>query len=177
MCILLNCLVHLLPFFFFFVAVSWFQKSVYSECIHYLSYVSSTPNKLGYIFLSFFLAVWRLHCCTQGFSSFGKQGLLLWCAGRLLIAEASLVAEHGLQGMQASVAAAHGLSSWQLQDSRVQAQQFWHMACCSLRHVGSSQVRDQTPVSCTGMQTVNHSLPEPPGEAQDIFFKSHIFQA
>ena len=176
MCILLNCLVHLLPFFFF-VAVSWFQKSD-SECIHYLSYVSSTPNKLGYIFLSFWLCGIFIAARRVSLVLASRDYSLVWCAGRLLIAEASLVAEHGLQGMQASVAAAHGLSSWQLQDSRAQAQQFWHTALsCSLRHVGSSQVRDQTLVSCTGMQTVNHSFPEPPGEAQDIFFKSHIFQA
>ena len=44
----------------------------------------------------FFLAVLGLHCCTQAFSSCGEQGLLFVAVHRLLIAVASLVAEHGL---------------------------------------------------------------------------------
>ena len=45
------------------------------------------------------------------FSGCGKQGLFLIAVCRLLIAVASLVAEHGLQGTQASVIVARGLSS------------------------------------------------------------------
>ena len=37
-----------------------------------------------------------VHCCAQASSSCGKQGLLFAVAHRLLIALASLVAEHGL---------------------------------------------------------------------------------
>ena len=37
-----------------------------------------------------------LCCCTRAFSSCGEQGLLLIAVRRLLIAVASLVAEHGL---------------------------------------------------------------------------------
>ena len=51
------------------------------------------------------------------FSGCGKQGLFLIAVCRLLIAVASLVAEHGLQGTQASVAVAPGLSSYSLKAS------------------------------------------------------------
>ena len=47
-------------------------------------------------FLSFFLAVLGLHCCVRAFSRCGKRGLLFIAVHGLLIAMASLVAEHGL---------------------------------------------------------------------------------
>ena len=43
-----------------------------------------------------FLAVLGLRCCTRAFSSCGEQGLLFVEVHRLLIAVASLVAEHRL---------------------------------------------------------------------------------
>ena len=43
-----------------------------------------------------FLAALGLHCCTRAFSSCGEQGLLLVAVRGLLMAVASLVAEHGL---------------------------------------------------------------------------------
>ena len=46
-------------------------------------------------FIYLFLAVLGLHCCTRAFSSC-EQGLLFVAVRRLLIAVASLVAEHGL---------------------------------------------------------------------------------
>ena len=54
-----------------------------------------------YLFIYLFLAVLGLHCCVQSFSSCGERGLLFVVVCGLLIAAASLVAEHGLQ--------AHGL--------------------------------------------------------------------
>ena len=45
------------------------------------------------------------------------RGYSLAVVHRLLIAVASLVAEHRLQGMQASVFAACGLSGWALEHS------------------------------------------------------------
>ena len=45
---------------------------------------------------SFFLAVLGLCCCVRAFSSCGEQGLLFVVVCGLLIAAASLVAEHGL---------------------------------------------------------------------------------
>ena len=49
-------------------------------------------NKQIYLFM----AVLGLRCCTRAFSSCGKRGLLFVAVRGLLIAVASLVAEHGL---------------------------------------------------------------------------------
>ena len=64
-----------------------------------------------------FLAALGLCCCVLAFSSCSKRGLLFIVVCGLLIAVASLVAEHGLQahGLQqlwhaGSVVVAHGLS-------------------------------------------------------------------
>ena len=47
-------------------------------------------------FICLFLAVLGLRCCTWAFSSCGKRGLLFIVVHGLLIAVASLAAEHGL---------------------------------------------------------------------------------
>ena len=47
-------------------------------------------------FLYIFLAVLGLRCCAQAFSSCSERGLLFIVVRGLLIAVASLVAEHGL---------------------------------------------------------------------------------
>ena len=49
-----------------------------------------------YKFIYLFLAALGLRCCAQAFSSYGEQGLLFVAVRGLLIAVASLVAEHGL---------------------------------------------------------------------------------
>ena len=49
-----------------------------------------------YLFIYLFLAVLGLHCCAWAFSSCGERGLLFVAVRGLLIAVASLVAEHGL---------------------------------------------------------------------------------
>ena len=49
-----------------------------------------------YNFFYLFLAALCLHCCTQAFSSCGKQGLLFVAVFMLLIAVSSLVVEHRL---------------------------------------------------------------------------------
>ena len=49
-----------------------------------------------FFFLIFFLAELGLRCCTRAFFSFGEWGLLFVAVRGLLIARASLVAEHGL---------------------------------------------------------------------------------
>ena len=46
--------------------------------------------------INLFLAALGLRCCTWAFSSCGEQGLLFVAVHGLLIAVASLVAEHGL---------------------------------------------------------------------------------
>ena len=42
------------------------------------------------------MAALGLHCCTRAFCSCSERGLLFVAVRRLLIAVASLVAEHGL---------------------------------------------------------------------------------
>ena len=53
-------------------------------------------NRKFIILFYLFLAVLGLCCCAQAFSSCGERGLLLVAVRGLLIAVASLVAEHGL---------------------------------------------------------------------------------
>ena len=48
------------------------------------------------LFICLFLAVLDLRCCTRAFSGCGKRGLLFIAVRGLLIAVASLVAEHEL---------------------------------------------------------------------------------
>ena len=50
-----------------------------------------------FIFIYLFLAALGLCCCARAFPSCGEQGLLFVAVRGLLIAVASLVAEHGLQ--------------------------------------------------------------------------------
>ena len=49
-----------------------------------------------FVLIYLFLAALGLHCCTQALSSCGEQGLLFTAVRGLLIAVASLVAEHRL---------------------------------------------------------------------------------
>ena len=51
---------------------------------------------LFFFFFNLFLVVLGLRCCAGDFSSCSERGLLLVAVHRLLIAVASLVAEHGL---------------------------------------------------------------------------------
>ena len=48
------------------------------------------------LFIYLFLAALGLHCCTRAFSSCVERGLLFFVVFGLLIAVASLAAEHGL---------------------------------------------------------------------------------
>ena len=48
-------------------------------------------------FIFLFLAAGGLRCCARAFSSCGERGLLFVAVCGLLIAVASLVAEHGLE--------------------------------------------------------------------------------
>ena len=48
------------------------------------------------LFIYLFMAALGLRCCAWAFSSCGEKGLLFVAVHRLLIAVASLAAEHGL---------------------------------------------------------------------------------
>ena len=69
-----------------------------------------------------FLVVLGLCCCTQAFSSWGEWRLLFAAVQGLLIAAASLVAEHRLLGARAS-----GV---------------WRTGLAATRPMGSSQTPD-----------------------------------
>ena len=62
---------------------------------HFSQIVGFFKNKSIYL-IYLFLAALGLRYCARAFSSCGKQGPLLVAVCRLLIAVASLVAEHGL---------------------------------------------------------------------------------
>ena len=53
-------------------------------------------NKLSFFKINLFMAALGLHCCTHAFSSCSERGLLFVAVRGLLVAVASLVAEHGL---------------------------------------------------------------------------------
>ena len=61
-----------------------------------VSILASQGEVASLFFFFFFLAALGLRCCAQVFSSCSKQGLLFVAVHGLLIAVASLVAEHGL---------------------------------------------------------------------------------
>ena len=65
---------------------------------------------LIYLFIYLFLAALGLHCCARAFSSCSEWGLLFTAVRGLLIAVASLVAEHRLSSC-GSQALEHRLSS------------------------------------------------------------------
>ena len=65
----------------------------FRSLIHFEFWVSL--NLLIY-FVYLFLATLGLRCCVRALSSCGERGLLFVAVRRLLIAVASLVAEHGL---------------------------------------------------------------------------------
>ena len=60
-------------------------------------YLFFLPFKKIFIYFNYlFLTALGLRCCTQAFSSCSERGLLFIAVRGLLIAVASLVAEHGL---------------------------------------------------------------------------------
>ena len=66
---------------------------IYND-LRILLYINSTLFLKFYLFIYLFLAVLGLRCCVRDFSSCGERGLLFVAVRGLLIAVASLVAEH-----------------------------------------------------------------------------------
>ena len=79
-----NIFSHLVDSFYLLDGVLWHQT--------FLIFL----NKFIY-FIYLFLAALSLRCCARAFSSCGERGLPFIAVCGLLIAVASLVAEHGLQ--------------------------------------------------------------------------------
>ena len=103
-----------------------------SNGIHKLKFPACTPvlpflPQLQYfslfiflnLFIYSFLAMLGLCCCMLAFSSCSEQGLLIVVVRGLLIAVASLVAEHGLQacGLQQLWYAGSVIVAWELQST------------------------------------------------------------
>ena len=63
---------------------------------HFLNIILQSTLKKNFFNLFLFLAALGLRCCSRAFSSCGERGLLFVVMHGLLIAAASLVAEHGL---------------------------------------------------------------------------------
>ena len=71
------------------------------KCSSISTVLSLVASGITFLFFCFYLfclslAVLGLCCCTRAFSSCSERGLLLVAVRGLLIAVASLVAEHGL---------------------------------------------------------------------------------
>ena len=82
------------------------------------------------------------------FSSCSKQGYSEVAVSGFLVAVASLIVEHGLSGLW--------LQQLWLGGSRAQTRELWCMGLVVLQHVGSSQTRDGTYVSCISKQILQH---------------------
>ena len=79
--------------FLFFLPI---YVSIY-VCMYLSIYLSIYLSKYLsiYLFIYLWLAALGLRCCARAFSSCGERGLLFIVVHGLLIAVASLVAEHG----------------------------------------------------------------------------------
>ena len=76
--------------------VGLFLGSLFCSIKLYVCFCASTVLFFVLFCFVLFLAALGLHCCTQAFSSCVGRGLLFLAVRGLLIAVASLVAEHGL---------------------------------------------------------------------------------
>ena len=108
------------------------------------------------------------------------KGIVLWfylfdCAGssklRRLFSSCSVWASpcSGLSWYGAQ-ALGHAGQSW-FSGSGARAEYLWCTVSVTLRHVGFSQIRDWTRVSCIGRQTLYHWVTR---EAQGIVLKDHV---
>ena len=99
------------------------------------------------------MAALGLRCYVRAFSGCGEWGLLFVAVRGLLIAVASLVAEHGLQ--------AH------------RPQQLWRTGLVAPQHVGSSWTSARTRVSCIGRRILKHCTTR---EAPLFLFLPSVFK-
>ena len=133
----------------FYTGLGWMGRG--DDCIQ-----QTLLGKLLKNYLFIYLCLYFVLVAAQAFLQLRRVGatLQLWCAGfskQCLLLSWST----GSRAARASVVAAHELSM-QLLDSRAQSQQLWHTGLVASRHVGSSQPRDRTHVSCLGRQILYH---------------------
>ena len=131
---------------------------VWNELLFYYEFLAWFFFFLIYLFIYLFLAALALCYCARAFSSCGEQGLFFVAVRGLLIAVASLVAEHGLQ--------VRGLQQLWLSGSRAQAQQLWCTGLVVPRHVVSSRpgIEPMSPALAGGFLTT-----VPPGKSFSLF--------
>ena len=89
---------HLLERKIFHILFRFLLFFVFKQCslILFLKIILYFLFFSRFSFIYLFMAALGLHCCAWAFSSCGEQGLLFIAVHGLLIAAASLVAEHGL---------------------------------------------------------------------------------
>ena len=68
----------------------------------------------------------------------------------------SLAVVHGFLVVVASLVWSMGSGCTSFSSCGSQVQQLWHMGLAALGHMGSSQIRDQTRVSCNNRQILYH---------------------
>ena len=126
-------------------------KTTQGFCVSWRSLLNTFPQSFSFFFninlLILFIYLW-LHWVFVA-----ARGLSLVAVCGLLIAVASLVAEHGLQGFSSCGMGARQL--W-LAGSGWQAQQLWCTGLVAPWHVGSSRTRARTRVPCIGRRILNH---------------------
>ena len=102
------------------------------------------------------MAVLGLRFCVRAFSSCGKWGVTLHRGAR---------ASHR-----------RGLSCCGAQAPDAQAQQLWLTGLAAPRHVGSSQTRARTRVSCFSRQILNHCATREAHKQLGLFLMSLVAQ-
>ena len=124
----------------FYTGLGWMGRG--DDCIQ-----QTLLGKLLKNYLFIYLCLYFVLVAAQAFLQLQRVGatLQLWCAG---------FSKQCLLLSWSTGSRVHGLWQLQLLGTRTQAQQLWYMGPVALRHVGSSWIRDQTHVYCTGRQTL-----------------------
>ena len=90
------------------------------------------------------------------FSSCGEEGLLSSCDARVSHCSGFFCCRTQAEGVWASVVAAHGFSSYSSRGLEQRLSSCGAGGLVDLWHVGSSQIRGRTPVSCIDRQILYH---------------------
>ena len=117
-----------------------------NDCYHFSNYFNTFV-----VIIYLFFTVLGLHCCTGSYPAAASGGSSLAAGHGLLPAVRS-----GLLLLQSTGSRACRLQQLRLPGSRAQAQQLSHAGLVAPWHMGSSQSRDQTHVSCICRQILYH---------------------
>ena len=131
------------------------------------SLLNLRTTEMFYFFFFFFWLCW-VFTAVQTFSSCGEQGLLSNCGGR--------ASHYGGFSLQSTGSVGRGFSScsmWantygsQLENTGSTA--VVHTSLVAPQHVGSSQIRDETHVSCVGWRILYHWATRETPRTTEIF--------